>query len=189
MGGGIGGYHSNRSKLSQNKPSPSPRLTTSRSPRPSAADAPRHTCRAPVCCIHSTEVAPEQFQRFRLILSPLTDIQPIRIFPSPTNGLLFCIDHFNETNNFELSKLLLRETYTEAERDTYTEERHKEGEQEQDARGREGERGTCTEERGTECARETYTEEESDKETTQKQKATQKQKEEDEEAWVGGGVH
>ena len=52
-----------------------------------------------------------------------------------------------------------------------------------------GERGTCTEERGTECARETYTEEESDKETTQKQKATQKQKEEDEEAWVGGGVH
>ena len=49
--------------------------------------------------------------------------------------------------------------------------------------------GTCTEERGTECARETYTEEESDKETTQKQKATQKQKEEDEEAWVGGGVH
>ena len=33
--------------------------------------------------------------------------------------------------------------------------------------------------------RETYTEEESDKETTQKQKATQNQKEEDEEAWVG----
>ena len=75
-----------------------------------------------------------------------------------------------------------RETYTEAERDTYTEECHKEGEQKQDARGREGERGTCTEERGTECVRETYTEEESDKETTQKQKATQKQKEEDEEA-------
>ena len=68
-------------------------------------------------------------------------------------------------------------------------ERHKEGEPKQDARGREGERGTCTEERGTECVRETYTEEESDKETTQKQKATQKQKEEDEEAWVGGGVH